>query len=95
MIALIMGLAAAFNVLIILKKIRLKRYEDAIIDAGILALLSWVFGGTLGGMMIATVASAVVSLSLLVTPPMFNFDDEEDEDIEAEIVKSKPSFIEG
>lgn len=94
MIALIMGLAAAFNVLIILKKIRLKRYEDAFLDAGILALLSWVFGGTLGGMMIATVASAVVSLSLLVTPPMFS-DNEDDEEIEAEVIPSKPSFIEG
>lgn len=94
MIALIMGLAAAFNVLIILKKIRLKRYEDAFLDAGILALLSWVFGGTLGGMMIATVASAVVSLSLLVTPPMFS-NNEDDEEIEAEVIPSKPSFIEG
>jgi len=74
------GLAAAFNFLIILKKIRMERYEDAMMDFGGLVILSYIFGGTLGGMMIATIASAVISFSLLMTPPLFTSNDDEEED---------------
>ena len=67
--ALLIGIAAAFNFLIIKWKIEKQRYSDALLDAIILATLSIIFGGTLGGMVIATIGSAVVSISLFLSPP--------------------------
>ncbi len=64
-----MGLATAFNVLIIFRKIEKKRHQDAFFDASLLVLLSLVFEGSLGGMMVATVASAIISLYFLFNPP--------------------------
>lgn len=70
-VALIMGIATAFNILVIFKKTELKRYTDAFFDGGILITLSMVFGGSLGGMMVATVASAVISIYFMFNPPSF------------------------
>lgn len=67
--ALLIGIAAAFNFLIIKWKIEKQRYSDALLDAIILATLSLIFSGTLGGMVIATIGSAVVSISLFFSPP--------------------------
>ena len=86
MTAIIIGLAASFNFLIILKKIRMERYEDAGLDFLALILLSWMFGGTLGGMMIATIASATISISLLTQPTQFNWDTDDDEEEESGLV---------
>lgn len=66
---LIIGIAAAFNLLIIVKKFEKKRFADAILDGILLLLLSKMFGGTLGGMVIATIGSAIISLYLLKNPP--------------------------
>ena len=65
----VMGLATAFNILIIFKKIEKKRHQDAFFDAGLLILLTVVFGGSLGGMMVATVASAIISFYFLFNEP--------------------------
>lgn len=70
---LIIGLAAAFNFLVIKWKIEKRRFEDAILDAILLLALSFMFGGTLGGMVIATIGSAVVSVSLFLKPPKLPF----------------------
>lgn len=69
---LVMGLAAAFNIIIIKWKIENSRYADAALDGGILIAFTLVFGGTLGGMVIATVGAAIVSLYLLAFPPKFS-----------------------
>ena len=69
--ALLIGLAVAFNFLIIKVKIEKGRYQDAAFDAASLALLSIMFAGSMGGMIIATVGSAIISLSLLISPPKF------------------------
>ena len=69
--ALIIGVAAGFNFLIIKWKLQKERYEDAAVDIAILACLSLLFGGTLGGMIIATIGSAMVSLAFIVSPPTF------------------------
>ena len=69
---LIMGLAAAFNIIIIKWKIENSRYADAALDGFILIIFTIVFGGTLGGMVIATVGAAIVSMYLLVFPPKFS-----------------------
>ena len=65
----IMGLATAFNILIIFKKIEMKRHQDAFFDASLLVILTIVFGGSLGGMMVATVASAIISFYFLFNEP--------------------------
>jgi len=69
LIFIIMGTAAAFNILVIMWKIQHDRITDAIFDGVILAILTWTFGGSLGGMVIATIASAIVSVYLIVNPP--------------------------
>lgn len=69
---LIMGLAAAFNILVIKWKIEHSRYADSALDGAVLLVFAFVFGGTLGGMVIATVGSAIVSLYLLAFPPKFS-----------------------
>ena len=69
--ALLIGIAAAFNFLIIKWKLEKKRYEDAILDVVVLLSLSAMFGGTMGGMVIATIGSAIVSLTFIAKPPQF------------------------
>ena len=65
---LIMAVATAFNLMIIKWKFENDRMADAMLDAGLLGILALVFGGSLGGMMIATASSALVSLYLLWSP---------------------------
>ena len=64
-----MGIALAFNILIVKHKIELGRMSDAILDGTALVVLSLVFGGSTAGLMIATIASAIISLYLLKYPP--------------------------
>lgn len=71
--ALIIGIATAFNVLIIKVKIMRGRYEDTAIDVGSFLLLAALFHGTMGGMIIATIASAIISITLLFSPPTFKY----------------------
>ena len=66
---LIFGLIAAFNMLIIVVKFRMNRYSDVILDTSILVILNYMAAGTLTGMMIATIASLIVSIFLFISPP--------------------------
>ncbi|MCF6330284.1 MAG: hypothetical protein L3I99_01895 [Sulfurimonas sp.] len=66
---LIFGLIAAFNMLIIIIKLRMNRYADAGLDVSIFIILNYIASGTLTGMMIATIASLVVSIFLYFSPP--------------------------
>ena len=68
---LIIGLAVAFNMLIIKVKLERKRYEDALFDGLCLTLVTVVFSGSYGGLVVGAVASAIVSLYLLASPPTF------------------------
>ena len=65
----LLGIATAFNFIVLKMKIESKRYGDATLDIIAILILSFIFGGTLGGMMIAMVASAVISLYLYFYPP--------------------------
>jgi len=69
--ALLIALATAFNALIIKWKVEKGRYEDAFIDVGILVVLASLFSGSMGGMVIATISSFIVSIYLLFSPPKF------------------------
>lgn len=66
---LAIGSAVAFNILIIYAKISKGRYADAFLDFLCLAVLSILFGGSYNGLVVSTIASAIISLVLLIFPP--------------------------
>ena len=68
-LALIMGVALSFNILIILWKAQHQRFMDAVLDAGLLAVVMMLSGGSAIGMMVGTIASAIVSIYLLINRP--------------------------
>ncbi len=66
---LLFGLATAMNIAVIKLKVEKERYPDAILDATLLIILAWIFGGSVTGLAVATVASAFISLYLFISPP--------------------------
>jgi hypothetical protein len=66
---LIIGVVVAFNFLVIYAKAMSKRFLDAGLDFTLLAVLSILFGGSYAGLVVATIASAIISLYLLIKPP--------------------------
>ena len=66
---LLMGIAVAFNLIVIKMKIERYRYEDAGLDAAMLVMLGWLFSGSIAGLMIGTIASAFISIYLFISPP--------------------------
>jgi hypothetical protein len=66
---LVIGVAVAFNFLIIKVKFERKRYADGLLDVTLLTIISFLFAGSFGGLVVATVASALISLYLLIFPP--------------------------
>lgn len=65
----ILGVFTAFNFLILKVKLEQKRILDFIFDIAALIIISSIFGGTLGGMTIAMIASFIISLTLFFFPP--------------------------
>lgn len=79
---LMIGLAVAFNFVVIIRKYRLHRYFDAFIDMMILAIICVLFCGTFSALVTGTIASMFVSFYLYFNPLTFaqlipNEDDEE------------------
>ena len=66
---LLIGLATAFNLIIIKVKVEKRRWGDAALDTGTLFLLGIAFGGSYAGLVVATISSAIISLYLLAFPP--------------------------
>lgn len=66
---LVIGIATAFNFLILKWKFEHGRFADAFLDITTLTILSFLFSGSYGGLVVATVASAFISLYLLAFPP--------------------------
>jgi len=62
---IIIGIVTFFNLAILLKKYQTERYVDMLLDVLAFIILSKIFGGTLGGMMIAMIGSMLLSLYLL------------------------------
>jgi len=60
----IIGLVTGFNFLIILIKVNKKKYENAVIDAAILAAMGYLFKGTVTGLEVAMIGSLVVTIAL-------------------------------
>ena len=66
---LIIGIAVAFNCMIIKVKFERGRIADGALDATLLAILTVVFSGTYGALVVGTIASAFISIFLLINPP--------------------------
>ena len=68
---ILIGVVSAFNLLIILMKLKRRRYEDAFFDTALMIFIVYIFSGSYGGMVVAMVASLFVSISLFISPPAF------------------------
>lgn len=68
---LLVGVATAFNLLIIKWKFERSRWEDGILDLVLLAVLGILFSGSFGGLVVATISSALISLYFIFSPPTF------------------------
>ena len=68
-IIFLMGFATFINIFSIKWKLENDRPADAALDAAVLVGLGWVFGGSISGLAIATIASAIMSAYLLISPP--------------------------
>lgn len=75
---LIIGVVTALNLMILKMKLEKARYADLGLDITALVVLNMFFGGTLAGMIIAMIASAIISIYLYFNPPKF-FDEPEEE----------------
>jgi len=71
--AIIMGLAVAFNLMVIKYKIEHKRFSDGIMDLSMLILIGIFFSSSTEALMIGTMASAFISIFLYFNPPKFQF----------------------
>ena len=68
---IMISIATAFNFAILRYKLNLHRYADAILDFMTMLTLGYVFGGTLGGMTIAMISGALISVYLWFNPARF------------------------
>ena len=65
---LLASTATAFNAGILIHKTRKGRYTDTLVDLTVAATLTAMFAGTMGGQVIAMIASFIVSVYLLFYP---------------------------
>jgi hypothetical protein len=65
----IIAIAVFFNFAVIKYKIEKKRYADVTLDVTVLTILSFLFAGSFGGLVVATIASALMSIYLYFWPP--------------------------
>ena len=82
---LIIGLATAFNFVVIIRKYRLHRYFDAFIDMIIMAIICVLFSGTFSSLVVGMLSSMFVSFYLYFKPLTFAQlipSDDEDEEYE-------------
>lgn len=69
--AALIGIATAFNFIVIMIKFKRMRIADGVLDIGIFATITWMFAGTIAGMSVGMVASAICSIYLWFYPPEF------------------------
>ncbi len=70
---LIVAIATFINLVVIYVKIQMKKYEHAIVDAGLFMLIVYLFNGSVAGMQVGMIASALMSIFLLIFPPKLEF----------------------
>ena len=71
MTVLMMGIVTFFNLMILKHKFEKGRTDDLVIDIAALLALSYVFGGTITGLLVAMIASLCMSIYLWFFPPKF------------------------
>ncbi len=80
---LIIGIVTALNLIVLKMKFEKERYGDLFLDIVSLIVLNILFGGTMGGMVISMIASAIISTYLYFKPP--HFFEEEKESLDPDI----------
>jgi len=66
---LMIGIVTAINLIVLKWKFEQERWGDLTLDVTSLYLLSVMFGNTMSGMVIAMIASAIISTYLYFNPP--------------------------
>lgn len=69
---LIVGIAVAFNLIIVLRKAQHGQYLNALIDGTLLALVAVFFSVSTAALIIGTIGSLIVSLYLIKYPVTVN-----------------------
>ena len=68
---LIISVAVFLNFMLLVWKLNKERYADFAVDLATLIALSYLFSGTVSGMIIALIAGAMMSIYLAIFPPQF------------------------
>lgn len=66
---IVIGVAVFFNIVVIKWKYDKARYADAALDFVCLVAVSILFSGSYAALVVGTIASALVSIYLLISPP--------------------------
>ena len=74
-IIIIGGIAMAFNAMVILRKFTTGRETDGVVDSAVFVGFSWLGSGTMAGVAIAMLASAIFSVYLYFNPISGNIED--------------------
>lgn len=88
---------SALNLIVIIHKFKKGRTEDGIFDSILFGLMASMFSGSYGGMVVAMIASLIISIYLLASPPKFFHVFTKRDDVKLavkelkELVKEKPS----
>ena len=64
----IVGIALAFNLIILIWKVKKARYVDFLIDITCMIFICWLFSTTMTSLCIGMIGSMLVSLYLLIRP---------------------------
>jgi len=90
---IIIGIVSALNLIVIVHKFKKGRVEDGIFDSILFGLMAYMFSGSYGGMVVAMIASLIISIYLLASPPMFfrNFLNRKDVKDAIKDLKSSPN----
>lgn len=68
---ILVGVAVFFNIAFIKWKIDRARHADALLDSALLVAVAILFSGSYGALVVGTIASALISLYLYFSPPMY------------------------
>ena len=68
---IVMGIALAFNILVVLWKFTHNRVGNAMVDGALLIAVAMLFSSSTALLIIGTIGSALVSLYLLIFPIQF------------------------
>lgn len=66
---ILIGFAVFFNIAFIKWKYDRRRYSDAALDSALMLGVMFLFSGSYGALVIGTIASALVSIYLFISPP--------------------------